>query len=1699
MVRERIDCESLSLLTDHQLQELGISRMGDRIKLLKRAHHHQQRLQTACDDVELDLATRSGIVSGTQKTCNPSSDKSVAGIEEQLSRQLMLQAQEQADEDACVSVMSTEAAVRPTLDVNGGTTVAGSDTNEVTNVSGMNIMRDTGESDSRGLGGILAGASVQFPDGIRENLPLTQSPGTHHLTAAEDQDPARCTMTSVSEGKYCLSSDVRGGANHSSPNESDASNPTFTSGMQNQQELSAKTLDGATHLDPAEMNQFERNSLVVPPATLPTDGSTIACIEMLPTERSADHLGPHEEAFFELVLDLDFEMTAGKDDEYKHGIARDIALALGAKLDKVTVAALSAGSVVAHVVLKTGVLEDGRAPIDAIQDLEHQMLSPSSLLMTGKYTKRTLAIRAKHDRGGLAAETAAAGEQAIQVEEPAKPEAHVGEQPPTCTDAIDETWSIIPVQEEQESIASLETRPPDNSEELHRLQQCRSSTLPDPEAEKTFEHEDAQKKETPPGVQFAAPEARHKTQAPHDSDDQTDNLYAADQQMCAPSPDVDAASVMDDLPEEASARQVINTSPYARAGEIGAVSAHDENSRQGVEDTEGADASAHPSAADSVSGTESVLPPKPCEMESATGAHDEAVSKSRQTSKETQADTIVSAEARASLAKLGLMQVAGASAERHSSPPPRKSKVASPDAAQAPLVHSAASSTPGSAHADSEDRVEEVLREDGAPESLARTQQTAPMNEDEGPEANVTAQQVQIPTANQAGTVPCCGSADSSSVGDAGRAASTDGKACPSEPVVEPPFTKAMEGDPGTVSAHDENIRQGVEDTEGADASAHPSAADSVSGTESVLPPKPCEMESATGAHDEAVSKSRQTSKETQADTIVSAEARASLAKLGLMQVAGASAERHSSPPPRKSKVASPDAAQAPLVHSAASSTLGSALEACEENAQVDGSVESETKESSGTFSFVGLPNNLPDNFQFDLPMVFPTIPPVSLPSLSLFEKNDAVKMTDEVKGRKQTHATTQTSARGGVEDSVPAAESTSLQPVKEEKKKDAVGGNASHEICEASFCSLASVPQQPMASIPSDTDAQSSKRTVHTELSLSLDTMESALHRALYLPAEMPSFEASSPHKGLFGDFLGMAWASSPLKSASDNAAAKPRALEYRDDSCPAKNVPNGLSATLLDHSTPLGSQDLGGPGETETLVAHHQSSPPPRAVPKDAPAPISRKTLANAQAVSPSGLGSPCCMLGGLVGGSEGEEEEKARERRRQIDAECRAMEELALEECERLQEQELAKRIRAAQRRDAAGLEITLKSYDLLMTPRGKTHEAAQPRSQTKMSSTPRVKDSATVGVGVSGASTSASNPGAVMITVSDESRTQHATTAGAEKPAKDEEETWDRVAVAATDDASKAAQGATRAAQEARQHLVTGAGSLLGMLHVVTNAWPAQFQPPVAMPSGPRESASGRSDGDVPTNKSTSPPMHIHLQPAPFDGPQRSQHQLSSLSESPMKDGRGRRADVESRPRTSSAGRPNISQRLSTRDGLRWDVSASDWAAAGGQEALCSRPRSCSPPARTRKRREHDVMMILTSAQSEGRVARTALGEAAVAAAAAAYHDASDTGRSCGDDDGLICGGAAAGEHEINEDKEAQKLQEVLEQRWAGTDAHGGGHGVGGRGGGPSVHQSSPPSRVAPKDASVRPCEAESKISPDSSMANFSPLCMLACAE
>jgi hypothetical protein len=1384
MVRERIDCESLALLTDHQLQELGISKMGDRIKLLKRAHLHHQRLQPVCDNMELDQTVR--------------------GHDSSVGSSALQSAQIGVVEDSHVTAMSAEAAVPNMLNFAGG---------EVTIVDGIDMTLQDVEQSAKAL------------DCEDELDPLWR------------EDPVR---PPPSPCPLSFSPPLPPSPHHSS-------SPPF----------SLSPCSPSVRSRPAGRKHFETDSLVALPATPSTDCSRMPCLEMQPTTRSADHLGSHEEAIFELVLDFDFGATVGKEEEYKQGIASDIALALDGKLDRIAVTALSAGSVVAHIVLKKGVLKDGRGPIDALEDLERQVLNPSSLLMTGRYTFKTQAIRSNYARAG----------------EPSTHEAAAG----------------------GEATRTADSGPEDDS----------------------------------------------------------GSAANTDRQTCPPKPVVvkDVRMLVDSgtLPVKIEAAKEV---------------------------------------------------PKP-EAKKKVSMHE---------SKELKIDA----------------------AEEAPKPEAKKE---------------------GPKH----EKKEKIDAAEEAPKPEAKKE--VPKHEKK---------EVQIDAAEEA---PKPGLRSHRSQ------------------------TSSTSNEPRWDVSASERAAAGGQDVP-------------CSRYRSCSPPALGRMGTGVGQDD-------------------------------VLLAPGAAGERHSSPP--LSRVVHAEAAMQ------RASGLCSAHAGGEGNMHLEGPEVHGRKDASWNFPLVVLPNNLPampempDMPAIDLPLVFPTVPPVTLPSLSLFEKSDAAKTTHKgnqaasirqlfhvqfshegtaLMSRKQTHATTQTSARGGSADLVDAPEAASSRPVKTDEEKDAVAENAGHQDRKVLLHAPVSVPQPALAPLPTNAAARSGKRTEKDSalgsprrLSRSLDAMDNTLQAVLLLPTNVSSFETT---KGLFDNFLGMTWAASPLKSGTNYATAESGALEHNSDSRPAKIVPKQDDETILDP----GVKHLEGRREPEICSAHHQSSPPPRAVPKDAPAPINHDAQAKTAPVSPR------CVLGGSL-----EEEELARERRRQIEAECRTKDELDMEELERLQVRELAKRIRAAQQRDEQGVEITLKSYDLFITPRPdmQNQQAAHPRSGLKR----RLFDSATVmhaatasagdamaGVGAPDACVSGSTPG--INPVRDKIEPESANTAGtggAGAKMQHAQESCGGVAVAAADDASKAAEAAseaaTRAAQEAQQHLVAGAGSLLGMLSVVASSW----RPPNVTLSNPRESASGRSADDSLVSKDSSPPRHQLLQPAPSKADELKPKQQSSSSRPPphavkagaSHTGKERRPELESakagqrglrhRSCTSSTGRPHRSQTSSTSNEPRWDVSASEWAAAGGQGVPCSRYRSCSPPALGllgKGAGQDDVLHVCTSTQSQGCVARTALREAAQLAAAAVHYQAPDTGRGCSDEDGQICQGTAPAHRHagasLDQEKEKEiKLQAALKQRWAGTDTHGGGHGVGGRGGGPPLHQSSPPSRVRKNDAVAEPI-----ISLDSSMSPFPSLCVCACA-
>lgn len=82
-------------------------------------------------------------------------------------------------------------------------------------------------------------------------------------------------------------------------------------------------------------------------------------------------------------------------------IESDVALALGASPGKVKVLSLRAGSVIASVVLRDGVLSDGRSPMDALVELQRQAQDPTSAFMAGQVTSRCVAIHSDSAAGTI--------------------------------------------------------------------------------------------------------------------------------------------------------------------------------------------------------------------------------------------------------------------------------------------------------------------------------------------------------------------------------------------------------------------------------------------------------------------------------------------------------------------------------------------------------------------------------------------------------------------------------------------------------------------------------------------------------------------------------------------------------------------------------------------------------------------------------------------------------------------------------------------------------------------------------------------------------------------------------------------------------------------------------------------------------------------------------------------------------------------------------------------------------------------------------------------------------------------------------------------------------------------------------------------------------------------------------------------------
>ena len=90
---------------------------------------------------------------------------------------------------------------------------------------------------------------------------------------------------------------------------------------------------------------------------------------------------------FTLTLDVDFA-TIGNHEDFKQGVLADVAAAANVDVKYVKIQGLRAGSVIVDLLIAPEVGE----PHKVVQDLEQQVNSPGSRLLTGKLTSKTKAL-----------------------------------------------------------------------------------------------------------------------------------------------------------------------------------------------------------------------------------------------------------------------------------------------------------------------------------------------------------------------------------------------------------------------------------------------------------------------------------------------------------------------------------------------------------------------------------------------------------------------------------------------------------------------------------------------------------------------------------------------------------------------------------------------------------------------------------------------------------------------------------------------------------------------------------------------------------------------------------------------------------------------------------------------------------------------------------------------------------------------------------------------------------------------------------------------------------------------------------------------------------------------------------------------------------------------------------------------------------
>jgi len=1699
MLRERIDCENAAWLTHEQLQELGVEKMGDRSKILKRAQTHQEEQQKRTSKEEEEEALLKSIILQRAHI-----------YQEELQQKHNTRKGEEEEEEAPLGLyrpFSRYLTRERTIE-----------TEEI--APGL-----TAEPAEEVVYAGVANVSVAAPEMCPvETLPMAQTAteiATGH--SAYEQQAARAEASGSQREK--LAAAARAKLRQKLLVERDLHHSHVVGELISAQRLRpaapmstvtpVNSLEGVASTPPALQHAAAHcNSGVSTPERNPLAAWVSSNVQALNKDK---------EVRLEMRLDMDFSQTVGNEDTLKRGIARDTALALGGALKKIKVVSLRAGSVIAHLILLPGVVSDGRSAEDAARELEQQGNDPSSLLMAGEYTSKVIRLRVLSCTTSAAAQvgqqiTAQQGvysqgdktaELAACVAAPAPEHSFAAPSPAQRKSIQNSGAGIHEIPASWPGQPKLEELRPPSALELPTAQGVGFLKLDMP----IFEVLDKGVQETciPENLPFTlAPilcfdngEAQEDRRAP-----KTSSKCSAD---APPADKAHTAEVQMNLPQSVCTKHGCGVQ-----GEVVVVA--DGGSTLDIGDAqrcEGGDESVCDTAHTLGCIRDLAAPPL-------------ADTQSTQIQAQATAATTHKINSEVTLVATSVLEENGAVNACTSAPVVVLASVAIPM-----LNQSVAFPTPytGVSAPEAQFAVNmstHNLRSDGQEENRTRDSRWND-HDDVGEDSNTQEQ---------------------------GSAAGTDRE-----------------------REREKERHQGTEFRRSSPPFRKSNALQLLSPHLTLPAPKPA----TANTHSPTAMINDDCNPRTSLVSMSAREAEQKLSERASKLIEDKIAERANVVPPQTKSIGN-DPQLTPAIADFSTSIAATnakrdanhvipymcsldavmspadrAHKLVEENfADIARSGKEEsntanrkqravvTKETAFSFAFSAV-----DMPKFHLPGAF-EMPRIGTPGLFLFGWGDDGAKDDPQKSRKLRISHTSATAgncRVSDKEMSPAdkadifSRNNDIQRQREERASELVNvsskdnSRSGHDATRVPVVLGAQVgadsPWRPSVVLPSLT----SKGNMAPQLSYNLDEMEGTWQRALQLPSPpvmatkaFQGFQMPLADIGFLGNVFGVV---SPIKS-------KPSELQVPPATDPNIATPSSGVKTLPQLEPFLVGRDveerIGSRITGETMYLHQISSPTCAALQE--------------QSLNPDDTSSFFQMFGASCIESDAR---FVQERRRQIKVERLQNEQIEMEKVVRLQHQEIGRQIQAAKQRDEQGLEIKLQSYDLIMTSRNDPQRHVNKGALSVISRADTVKDA---NKAVEAIATAASDA------VSQSRKEPQLSLAGS---------------VASAADPAKAAGTAVKIAQDAQSRLTQSTGNLLDMLYHATNTLFVEHH---MLPTTNTISANDKEKASLkhkPVDNSLKSHGGTNLPAALFDvksiGPN-----STTWSGRPIPDKyRGRQQPEQedklggkysqSGSQSSTSSHSGAKSRKSSKNSEpRWDVSASDMVS----NRLSSIPKPKSQSSADSKecmRHPKDVMRMCKTAQSQGRMARTTLGESADAAAAgAAANDTARTGNrgahmdtlditltlsidfcASGPEESLqrydfernvcqdlvhvsslpiscfriktICAGSIIIDFEVsqpstgavdlaaladvfkdqaadsssplydgvftqfthsiqvktaqyhtaltfdNHDKCTHSINAALAQIWDSKGSRGGGEGVEGRGGGPALHQSSPPPRAA----------------------------------